>query len=158
MRTWLLPLLSHINLWLLLHQPMLITSISHWLRYNQTWGCISHSFHINPHTTYNIQLMIIWILYILCQYITIIPLLYHNLLLLGYLPLVSTLILKPSSLLCLGSLPRSCQSCQRMRTVSVINVFQWLIKMIGLWIQWLGVLLQICKKVSPKHFADHYYK
>jgi len=78
-----------INLRPLLYQLALVTSILHRLKSNQAWGHISPSILISPHSTYKIL-----ILYTLCQYITIIlPLLYHNLLFIVYLSIVSTLVL-----------------------------------------------------------------
>ena len=91
MKIQLLPL-NRFSLQLLLHWLMLVTSILRRLQSNQIWGLIGHSFLISPHSTYNIQIILIPILYILCRYITITPVLYHNPLLV-YPPIVSTLIL-----------------------------------------------------------------
>ena len=89
----LLSLSNNINLHLLHHQLMPITSILQQLKSDQTQGHISHSFHISPHNTYNIQITLIPILYILCWYIASNPHLYHNPFLLVYPPIFSTLVI-----------------------------------------------------------------
>ena len=86
-----LQVLSHFSLHPLLHWPTLITLIPRQLQSNSTLGNISPLSLISPHSTYNIQTILIPILYILCRYITTIPTLHCNALLAVYPPIVSSL-------------------------------------------------------------------